>query len=68
MAPEEFKLMTKLESTFKLTNYAVARRYPGEYQNIKKEDAQNAVKLAELVKKIIYGLLEKEDFHFSKSE
>jgi len=68
LAPEEFKLMTKLESTFKLTNYAVARRYPGEYQNIKKEDAQNAVKLAELVKKIIYGLLEKEDFHVSKPE
>jgi HEPN domain-containing protein len=65
LAPEEFKLMTKLESTFKLTNYAVARRYPGEYQKIDKDDAQNAVKLAEFVKEIIYELLEKDNFKLS---
>jgi HEPN domain-containing protein len=65
LVPEEFKLMTKLESTFKLTNYAVARRYPGEYQKIDKDDAQNAVKLAEFVKEIIYELLEKDNFKLS---
>ena len=68
LVPEELNLMTKLETTFKLTNYAVARRYPGEYKNIGKDDALSAVELAELVKKVIYELLEKDDFHFIKSE
>lgn len=66
LVPQEFNLITKLESVFTLTNYAVARRYPGEYQNIDKEHAQNAVYLAELVKRIIYELLEKEDFNVIK--
>jgi HEPN domain-containing protein len=68
LVPQEFNLITTLESAFTLTNYAVARRYPGEYQDIKKDDAINSVKLAELVKKNICELLEKDDFNFIKNE
>lgn len=68
LCPSELNLMTKLISVFKLTNYAITRRYPGEYKKLKKEDALESVKLAELVKQVITELLEKDGFHFSKSD
>ena len=33
-----------------LTSYATANRYPSEYRKLKKNDAQNSVKLAEKIK------------------
>lgn len=57
ICPEEFSLRTTLANTFELTNYAVARRYPGFYINLSKEDAEQAVMLAEKVKKVVGGLL-----------
>jgi len=47
-------------------HFAAAKRYPGEYRNINKEDAIEAVKLAELTKQVIDGLLKKDGFHFFK--
>lgn len=50
LCPAELDLMNTLASTFKLTNYAVAKRYPGEYKKVTKANAVEAVKLAELTK------------------
>jgi HEPN domain-containing protein len=55
--PTELDLHTVLADTFELTNYAVARRYPGFYINLSKEDAEQAVMLAEKVKKVVGDLL-----------
>ncbi len=38
LCPAEFYLMNTLASTFKLTNYAVAKRYPGGYKKVTKDD------------------------------
>ena len=64
LCPPELDLMNKLLSTFKLTNYAVAKRYPGELRKTSKADAVEAVQLAELTKQVLGELLEKDGFHF----
>ncbi len=68
LSPAEFGLSNKLERVFELTNYAVARRYPGFYVNLSKADAEKAVKLAELTKLVITSLLELNGFYFDKPD
>jgi HEPN domain-containing protein len=64
ICPTELDLQTVLSNAFELTNYAVARRYPGFYINLSPEDAKQAVKLAEHVKEVICGLLKDDGFVF----
>ncbi len=64
LCPPELDLMNKLSSTFKLTNYAVAKRYPGELRKTTHAEAVEAIQLAELTKQVIGELLEKDGFHF----
>jgi HEPN domain-containing protein len=45
-----------------LSNYAVAKRYPGEYQTITKGDAETAVHLAEKIRDHFRILLEKDGY------
>ena len=52
LSPAEFGLSNKLERVFELTNYAIARRYPG-FMVIYPSDAEQAVILAELTKHVI---------------
>ena len=54
----------QLKDIFILSQYAAAKRYPGEYRKIKKADAVKAVKLAELTKQVISELLQKDGFYF----
>jgi len=68
LCPVELDLINRLAKTFKLTNYAVAKRYPGEYKKVTKEDALESVKLAELTKNVITQLLEKDGFYFHKQK
>ena len=56
----------ELNDTTKLSRYAIAKRYPGEYQAITKEDAKEAVHLAELTKKVINRLLKEDGIVFRK--
>jgi HEPN domain-containing protein len=64
LTPPEFDLFNKLNKAFDLTDYAVAKRYPNEYKKLTKQEAEEAVKLAELVKETITELLEKDGFSF----
>ena len=64
LCPEELDLINILADAFQLTNYAVAKRYPGEYKKIAKQEADEAVKLAELTKQVISELLQKDGFYF----
>jgi len=66
LCPVELNLTTQLAETFKLTNFAVAKRYPGEYKKVTMDDTVEAVKLAEYTKQIIGGLLVKDGFQFSE--
>jgi len=59
-------LKDDLKDTVKLSRYAIAKRYPGEYQSINRREAKEAVVLAELTKNVIGKLLEKDGFHISK--
>ncbi len=68
LCPAKLGLMNTLAATYKLTNFAVAKRYPGEYKKVTKEDAIEAVKLAELTKQVFGELLEKDGFHFSERD
>lgn len=65
LCPHEFNLMNRLADTFKLTNYAVAKRYPGELRKTNKNDAEIAVKLAELTKDVIEELLKRDGFTYN---
>jgi HEPN domain-containing protein len=38
--------ISEIKETIKLTRYAIQTRYPGEYDDITKEDYENAVKIA----------------------
>lgn len=54
----------KIKDAFILSQYAIAKRYPGVYRSLTQQEAEEAVKLAELVKEVITELLEKDDFNF----
>lgn len=58
------KIKLQLKDIFILSQYATAKRYPGEYRKIKNEDATESIKLAELTKQVISELLKKEGFCF----
>ena len=64
LTPPEFDLLNKLTGAFELTDYAVAKRYPGEFKNLTRESAERAVQLAELTKQVMTQMLEKDGFHF----
>lgn len=64
LIPEEYKLTGKLKEAFKLSDYAVARRYPDFYLSVSKEEAEYSVKLAEDVKKEITTLFRLEGIKF----
>ena len=58
-------IKSKLTDTFILSQYAAAKRYPGEYRKILKADAVEAIRLAELTKNIIGEILGKDGFKYS---
>ena len=64
LCEKEIKIKDRLKDIFILSQFAAAKRYPGEYRNATKEDAIEAVKLAELTKQVIGEILEKDGFHF----
>ena len=64
LCEKEIKIKKRLKVIFILSQFAAAKRYPGEYRNATKEDAIEAVKLAELSKQVIGEILEKDGFHF----
>lgn len=51
-----------LNDACELTNYAIAKRYPGEYKPLTKQDAEKSVQLAEKVKELISNLLSQNNF------
>lgn len=63
-----FKWIEIAEEDLILANRAVAKRYPGEYKKVTKDDAVEAVKLAELTKQVIGEILEKDGFHFIEKD
>ena len=44
------------------------KRYPGEYRKIQKEDAVEAVHLAELTEQVISEFLENDGFSFNEQK
>ena len=50
-------LKEQMQEAFILSQYAIVKRYPGEYRRLTKEDAEKAVVLAEEVREQIISLL-----------
>ena len=63
LCPTRYNLSRQLSDTFNLSNYAVARRYPGDYENISREDALTAVESARKAKSIIQIILRENNFY-----
>ena len=51
------KLAESLRETIILTNYGVDLRYPGDFPEVTLNDAQEAIKMAEKVRKFVLELL-----------
>lgn len=49
----ESEIGVELENSFFLSDYAVESRYPGDWVEIEKQDAEEAVNMAQKVKTII---------------
>lgn len=49
--PESITFPDNLKAAFNLTKYAVVTRYPGDFDNISKDEWQDAVKIADRVLK-----------------
>ncbi|MBN1972235.1 MAG: HEPN domain-containing protein [Sedimentisphaerales bacterium] len=57
IAPVDSKLSASLHDVIVLTNYGVNARYPGDFPDITISDAQEAVRMAEKVRKLVLELL-----------
>ena len=57
IAPKASKLSESLRDVIVLTNYGVDVRYPGDFPDVSDSDAQQAIRMAEKVRKLILELL-----------
>jgi len=57
IAPVDGKLSESLRDVVVLTNYGVDVRYPGDFPNVTRSDAQHAIQLAERVRRLVLELL-----------
>lgn len=64
LVPREYGLIKKLMKAGDLTDYAVSKRYPDFYQNLKKEDALEAINLAEEVRNTIKNIFSQKGYQF----
>jgi len=60
LAPKESGLQQLVEELSELTNYAVAKRYAGDYNKLTKKNAEDAVNKASILRKMIRNLLRKK--------
>jgi len=51
------KLSESLRDVIVLTNYGVDVRYPGDFPNVTSSDAQQAIRMAEKVRRLVLELL-----------
>jgi HEPN domain-containing protein len=57
IAPKDSKLSESLRDVIVLTNYGVDVRYPGDFPNVTGNDAQQAIQMAEKVRRLVLELL-----------
>jgi HEPN domain-containing protein len=57
IAPIDSKLSESLRDVIMLTNYGVDVRYPGDFPNVTSGDAQQAIQMAEKVRRLVLELL-----------
>jgi len=57
IAPTDSKLSESLRDVIVLTNYGVDVRYPGDFPNVTTSDAQQAIQMAEKVRRLVLELL-----------
>jgi len=57
IAPTDSKLSESLRDVIVLTNYGVDVRYPGDFPNVTSRDAQQAIQMAEKVRRLVLELL-----------
>lgn len=57
IAPVDSKLAESLRDVIVLTNYGVDVRYPGDFLSVTSSDAQQAIRLAERVRRLVLELL-----------
>jgi HEPN domain-containing protein len=57
IAPIDSKLSESLRDVIMLTNYGVDVRYPGDFPNVTSGDAQQAIQMAEKVRRLVLDLL-----------
>ena len=57
IAPIDSKLSESLRDVIALTNYGVDVRYPGDFPNVTGSDAQQAIQMAEKVRRSVLDLL-----------
>jgi HEPN domain-containing protein len=57
IAPTDSKLSESLRDVIVLTNYGVDVRYPGDFPNATSSDAQQAIQMAEKVRRLVLELL-----------
>jgi len=57
IAPKDSKLSESLRDVIVLTNYGVDARYPGDFPNVTSSDAQQAIQMAEKVRRLVLELL-----------
>ena len=61
LTPKETGLQEFIEELSELTNYAVAKRYPGDYNKLTKKNAEDAVNKSSKVRKAIRDILKVKD-------
>jgi len=57
IAPTDKKLSESLRDVIVLTNYGVDVRYPGDFPNVTFSDAEEAIQMAEKVRRLVLELL-----------
>jgi HEPN domain-containing protein len=57
ISPTDNQLSESLRDVTVLTNYGVDVRYPGDFPNVTSNDAQQAIQMAEKVRRLILRLL-----------
>ncbi len=66
MTPKEYNLSAKLMKAGDLTDYAVSKRYPDYYQKLSKQNALDAIALAEMVRDVIKNIFLELGYNFFK--
>lgn len=62
LVSQVYNIKDELNDAVILTGFAIAKRYPSEYEKVTKEDAKKALSIAKQVIKKIHGLLVKDGF------